>query len=121
MSRALRLLFAIVCYAIFFATFLYLVGFVGDLTLLPKTVDAPPSSLPRLTKVGIDVGLIALFGLQHSIMARPAFKRAWTRIISPAIERSVFVLAASIALSSFSASGNRSRGRSGKSPPRCAG
>ena len=98
MSRALSLLFAIVCYAIFFATFLYLVGFVGDLALLPKTVDAPPSSLPRLTKVVIDVALIALFGLQHSVMARPRFKRAWTRIISPTIERSVFVLAASLAL-----------------------
>lgn len=98
MSRALSLLFAIVCYAIFFATFLYLVGFVGDLAILPKTVDAPPSTLPRLPKVVIDVALIALFGLQHSVMARPGFKRAWTRIISPAIERSVFVLAASIAL-----------------------
>lgn len=97
MSRTLGLLFAIICYAIFFATFLYLVAFVGDLPV-PKTVDAPASYLPRATKAVIDVALIALFGLQHSIMARPAFKRGWTKVISPAIERSVFVLAASAAL-----------------------
>src|SRR5437868_3454908 len=97
MSRALTLLFSIVCYAIFFATFLYLIAFVGDLPV-PKTVDSPVSTLPRATKAIIDVGLIALFGLQHSVMARPAFKRAWTRVVPPTIERSVFVLFASAAL-----------------------
>jgi protein-S-isoprenylcysteine O-methyltransferase Ste14 len=97
MSRALTLLFSIVCYAIFFATFLYLIAFVGDLPV-PKTVDSPVSTLPRATKSIIDVGLIALFGLQHSVMARPAFKRAWTRVVPPTAERSVFVLFASIAL-----------------------
>ena len=97
MSRALTLLFSIVCYAIFFATFLYLIAFVGDLPV-PKTVDSPVSTLPRATKAIIDVGLIALFGLQHSVMARPAFKRAWTRVVPPTAERSVFVLFASIAL-----------------------
>jgi protein-S-isoprenylcysteine O-methyltransferase Ste14 len=97
MSRVLSLLFAIVCYAIFFATFLYLIAFVGDI-MVPKTIDAPPSSLAPLPAAIIDVALIALFGLQHSIMARPGFKRAWTRLISPAIERSIFVLFASIAL-----------------------
>ncbi len=97
MSRTLGLLFAIVCYAIFFATFLYLIAFVGDLPV-PKTVDAPLSAMPKVTKIIIDVGLIALFGLQHSIMARPAFKRAWTRVVPPAVERSVYVLFASIAL-----------------------
>ena len=97
MSRTLSLLFAIVCYAIFFATFLYLIGFVGGV-VVPKTVDAPPSSLPPVARGMIDVALIALFGLQHSIMARPAFKRAWTRVVPPSIERSVYVLFASIAL-----------------------
>ncbi|MGN6850371.1 MAG: methanethiol S-methyltransferase [Sphingomicrobium sp.] len=97
MTRTMNLLFAIVCYAIFFATFLYLIAFVGNLPV-PKTVDAPLSSLPRTPKLIIDVALIALFGLQHSIMARPAFKRAWTRFIPPATERSVYVLFASIAL-----------------------
>ena len=97
MSRTLSLLFSIVCYAIFFATFLYLIAFVGDLPV-PKTVDSPISTLPRVTKAIIDVALIALFGLQHSVMARPGFKRAWTRVVPPVAERSVYVLAASIAL-----------------------
>jgi protein-S-isoprenylcysteine O-methyltransferase Ste14 len=98
MSRTLNLLFAIVCYAIFFATFLYLIGFVGDLSLMPKTVDAPPSALAPTAAAIVDIALIAIFGLQHSIMARPGFKRAWTRIVPPAAERSVYVLFASIAL-----------------------
>ena len=97
MSRAATLLFSIVCYAIFFATFLYLIVFVGDLSFAQKTVDVGPAS-PPLTAAMIDVALIALFGLQHSVMARPAFKAKWTRIVPPASERSVYVLAASIAL-----------------------
>lgn len=97
MSRTLNLLFAIVAYAIFFATFLYLIAFVGGLPV-PKTVDAPPSAMPREVKIIIDLALIALFGIQHSMMARPGFKRAWTRIVPPAIERSVYVLFASAAL-----------------------
>ncbi len=97
MSRSLNLVFAIVCYAIFFATFLYLIAFVGDLPV-PKTVDLPPSALPPVAAAIVDVALIALFGLQHSIMARPAFKRAWTRVVPAAAERSVYVLFASIAL-----------------------
>ena len=97
MSRALNLLFSILCYAIFFATFLYLIGFVGNLPV-PKTVDAPLTAMPREMKIAIDIGLIALFGLQHSVMARPGFKRAWTRVVPPTAERSVYVLFASIAL-----------------------
>ena len=98
MSRTLSLLFAILCYAIFFATFLYLIAFVGDLVLIPKTVDTPPSHMAPIAAAIVDVVLIALFGLQHSIMARPAFKRAWTRIVPATVERSVYVLFASIAL-----------------------
>ncbi|MEA3082114.1 MAG: methanethiol S-methyltransferase [Sphingomonadales bacterium] len=97
MSRALTLLFSIVCYAIFFATFLYLIAFVGDLPV-PKTVDGPTSSLPREMKAVIDVALIALFGLQHSVMARPGFKAAWTKVVPTTVERSVYVLFASTAL-----------------------
>lgn len=97
MSRALTLLFAIVCYAIFFATFLYLIVFVGDFTFATLTVDTGPGGEPATAAI-IDIALIALFGLQHSIMARPAFKRAWTRVIPPPVERSVFVLVSSIAL-----------------------
>src|SRR6476619_6634819 len=97
MSRLLSLLFSIVCYAIFFATFLYLIAFVGDLPV-PKPVAAPLTSMPREAKTAIDVALIALFGLQHSIMARPGFKRVWTRVVPPTSERSVYVLFASGAL-----------------------
>jgi len=97
MSRALSLLFAIVCYAVFFATFLYLIAFVGDLPV-PQTVDSPPSSLAPMAAAVVDIVLIAIFGLQHSVMARPAFKRSWTRVVPAAVERSVYVLCASVAL-----------------------
>ncbi|HEX2624782.1 MAG TPA: isoprenylcysteine carboxylmethyltransferase family protein, partial [Sphingomicrobium sp.] len=70
MSRALTMLFAIVCYAIFFATFLYLIVFIGDFALGVRTVDVGPQAPPLIAAL-IDIGLIALFGLQHSIMARP--------------------------------------------------
>src|SRR3954451_1321254 len=97
MSRALTLLFAIVCYAIFFATFLYLIVFVGDFAFSARTVDVGPDAAPAVAAV-IDVVLIALFGVQHSVMARQGFKRAWIRTVPPPIERSVYVLAASIML-----------------------
>jgi protein-S-isoprenylcysteine O-methyltransferase Ste14 len=91
------MLFAIVCYAIFFATFLYLIVFVGDFLFATVTVDTGPQA-PAAVAAIIDVALIALFGLQHSVMARPRFKAWWTKIVPPPIERSVFVLAASLAL-----------------------
>ena len=97
MSRAAALIFAVVAYAIFFATFLYLIAFVGDLSIAPRTVDVGPDS-PLATAVAIDVALIALFGLQHSVMARQGFKRWWTRFVPRPAERSVYVLAASLAL-----------------------
>jgi protein-S-isoprenylcysteine O-methyltransferase Ste14 len=98
MSRALSLLFAVICYAIFFATFLYLIGFVGDFSVLPKTVDSPATSMGVGAAIIIDIALVALFGVQHSVMARQGFKRAWTKIIPRYIERSVFVLFSSIVL-----------------------
>jgi len=97
MSRTTTLFFAIVAYAIFFATFLYLIVFVGDFSFADRTVDVGPSAPVGVAAV-TDLLLIALFGLQHSGMARPAFKRAWTRIVPQAAERSVYVLAASIML-----------------------
>ena len=97
MSRAAALLFAIICYAIFFATFLYLIAFVGGFPFVPRTVDAGPAAAPAVAAV-VDLALIALFGLQHSIMARPAFKARWTRVIPAVSERSVYVLSASIML-----------------------
>ena len=97
MSRAVTLVFAIFAYAVFFATFLYLICFVGDLAFAGKTVDLGPTTPPG-TAALVDVLLIALFGLQHSVMARPAFKAWWTRIVPRPAERSVYVLAASLAL-----------------------
>ena len=97
MSRAASLLFAIVAYAIFFATFLYLVAFVGDFAFVQRTVDRGADA-PVALALLVDLGLIALFGLQHSIMARQGFKRAWTRMVPPHLERSMYVIAASVAL-----------------------
>ena len=97
MSKAATLIFALIAYAIFFATFLYLIAFVGDFSLVPRSVDRGPEASVAVAIV-IDSALIALFGLQHSIMARPAFKRAWTRFVPAQSERSLFVLFASLAL-----------------------
>jgi|SRR5687768_2111781 protein-S-isoprenylcysteine O-methyltransferase Ste14 len=97
MSRAATLLFAIAAYAVFFATFLYLICFVGNFPFAPVTVDRGPES-PVAVAIVIDALLIALFGVQHSVMARQGFKQAWTRIVPPPAERSVYVLAASLAL-----------------------
>ena len=97
MSRAATLLFAIFAYAVFFATFLYLVCFVGNFPFAPLTVDRGPEA-PVAIAVVIDLVLIALFGIQHSVMARQGFKRAWTRIVPVPAERSVYVLIASLVL-----------------------
>jgi protein-S-isoprenylcysteine O-methyltransferase Ste14 len=97
MSRVATLVFAIVAYAIFFATFLYLICFVGDFPFASVTVNRGPDS-PVAVALLIDVVLIALFGLQHSGMARQGFKRAWTRTVPPQAERSVYVLVASLTL-----------------------
>jgi protein-S-isoprenylcysteine O-methyltransferase Ste14 len=98
MSRVLTLIFAIAAYAVFFATFLYLILFVGDLSFAQLTVDKGGPQAAPATAAIIDIGLIALFGLQHSVMARQGFKRWWTKFVPWPAERSVFVLAASLAL-----------------------
>ena len=97
MSRAFTLIFAIFAYAVFFATFLYLIVFVGDFTFSARTVDVGPEAAPAVAAL-IDVALIALFGIQHSVMARQGFKRWWMQFVPPPMERSVYVLAASIML-----------------------
>lgn len=96
MSRYLQMLVAILAYLLFFATFLYLVGFVGDL-VVPRTVDSG-SAAPLASALVIDMALIALFGVQHSTMARPGFKAGWTRIVPVALERTVYVVATSLVL-----------------------
>jgi protein-S-isoprenylcysteine O-methyltransferase Ste14 len=96
MSRYAQLLAGLLAYLLFLATFLYLIGFVGDL-VVPRTVDAGPAA-PVGAALAIDLALIALFGVQHSAMARPGFKAAWTRVVPVALERTVYVVAASLAL-----------------------
>ena len=98
MARAVYLLFGVAAYLIFFATFLYLVAFVGDLPWVPRTVDRGGPSTDLAIALGVNVGLIVLFGLQHSVMARKGFKAAWTRIVPEPLERSFYVLFASLAL-----------------------
>lgn len=95
-KHLLFMFYAAVTYVIFLATFLYAVGFVGGF-LVPTRLDSPSRS-PRALAACIDLGLLALFALQHSIMARKWFKERWTQIIPWAIERSTYVLCASLAL-----------------------
>lgn len=96
MSRTVYMAFAMVAYAIFFATFVYLIGFVGNL-VVPLSVDQGAQAGLGAALIG-NLALIALFGIQHSVMARQWFKRAWTRIVPQAAERSMYVLFASLAL-----------------------
>lgn len=96
MSGLLSMLYALACYVCFFGTFLYMVGFVGGL-VVPKAIDAGPAT-PPTTALFINTLLLGVFALQHSVMARHAFKRLWTRLVPPAVERSTYVLASSLAL-----------------------
>jgi protein-S-isoprenylcysteine O-methyltransferase Ste14 len=96
MGRLSVFVYGAVSYAIFFGTFLYAAAFVGNLGV-PTALDGAPIG-PVGTALLINVALLGLFAVQHSVMARPAFKRWWTRIVPESIERSTFVLAATAAL-----------------------
>ncbi len=97
MTRSVFAVIGVAIYLIFFTTFLYLIAFVGDIPPAPRTVDTGPSGPVAIAAI-INLALIALFGIQHSVMARPAFKARWTRLVPPALERSVYVLSASLIL-----------------------
>ena len=99
MSRVAIFLYGILCYAIFFAVFLYGVGFIGGF-LTPTLLDGVPHTSVA-TAVAVDVALLAAFALQHSGMARPAFKRWWTRVVPQEAERSTYVLLSSLALAAL--------------------
>ena len=97
MTRGLFAVIGAAIYLIFFATFPYLIAFVGNIAVVPLLVDSGPSA-PIGTALTIDLALIALFGVQHSVMARRGFKAALTRIVPPVLERSGYFLAASLVL-----------------------
>lgn len=96
MTRILSFVYGLVVYVIFLGAFLYAVAFVTGF-LVPKTIDVGPI-VPLAEALIIDVLLMSLFALQHSIMARQGFKRWWTQFVPAAIERSTYVLLASLAL-----------------------
>ncbi len=95
-KRILAFVYGAVAYAIFFGTFLYAIGFVGNF-LVPRSMDGE-QTLSTGTAVLVNLALLAVFALQHSVMARPAFKRWWTRYVPQPAERSTYTLFSSLAL-----------------------
>jgi protein-S-isoprenylcysteine O-methyltransferase Ste14 len=109
--RGSAFVFSIACYGLFLVVFLYLLAFLGNLqatpladsfpllrALVPWSIDLGRDMGSVATALLVDMGLLTIFGLQHSVMARPAFKRAWTRVVPKELERSVYVLLSSLVL-----------------------
>jgi protein-S-isoprenylcysteine O-methyltransferase Ste14 len=96
LKRLAFAVYGVACYAVFLITFLYAIGFIGNL-LTPTALDGA-SRQPFGIALAIDAGLLMLFAVQHSVMARPWFKERWTRLVPKPIERSTYVLFSSVAL-----------------------
>ena len=95
--RILAFLYGAVSYVVFFVTFLYAIGFVGNF-VVPRSVDTAPQAGTLTRALIADLILLSIFAIQHSVMARPWFKRTWTKFVPAVIERSTYVLLASLAL-----------------------
>lgn len=96
MGRALGTVYGVASYVFFFVTFLYAIGFVGNL-VVPKGIDSGDEGALAISLL-INMGLLVIFALQHNVMARPWFKAVWTKVVPEPVERSTYVLLASAAL-----------------------
>lgn len=96
LKRVAIFVYGVASYGVFFATYLYAIGFIGNL-VVPKSMDSP-ATVAFLVAFAIDVALLGIFAVQHSVMARPWFKRVWTRVVPEPAERSTYVLFSSLAL-----------------------
>ncbi len=96
LKRTTAFFYGAFCYVVFLVSFLYAVGFLGNFAV-PKSIDSGPQ-VPFLYALAVNLGLLGLFALQHSIMARQWFKKAWTKFVPEPVERSTYVLFSSVAL-----------------------